>query len=90
MRRRRDRASGRSRNANAHQSPLDKQLHQWYANLELEPDASLDDVKASYKRLMKKYHPDKHADDPDRHKAATELAQSLTNAYQSLLDYHRD
>lgn len=57
---------------------------QYYANLEVEPGADLETIKRAYRRLMRKYHPDKHAADPAKHKAATELAQNLTKAYMEL------
>lgn len=87
LRRRRERARGRasggapSREA---ESPQAKQLSQYYANLELKPGATLEDVKKSYRELMRKFHPDKFVGDAEKHRAATELAQSLTEAYQKL------
>jgi DnaJ-class molecular chaperone len=89
LRRRRDRAERRGRPAKSDPavSPQKKQLAQCYANLELEEGATLDQVKSAYRELMRKYHPDKHLGDPDRHKAATELAQSLTQAYQTLVEH---
>lgn len=87
MRRRRERARKRGGKLDRQEvSPQQKQEEQWYANLELEPGASLDEVKRAYRELMRRYHPDKHLGDPDRHKAATELAQSLTEAHRALLD----
>jgi DnaJ-domain-containing protein 1 len=68
-------------------SPEEQQLHQYYANLELAPGASLDAVRRAYRELMSRYHPDKHLGDPERHKAATELAQSLTRAYSALVTH---
>jgi len=68
-------------------SPEEQQLHQYYANLELGPGATLDAVRRSYRELMSRYHPDKHLGDPERHKAATELAQSLTRAYSALVTH---
>ena len=62
-------------------------IAQYYANLELPYGASLDDVRRNYREMMRKYHPDKHAGNPERHKAATELATSLTNAYRILVDH---
>jgi DnaJ-domain-containing protein 1 len=59
-------------------------IDQYYANLELEPGADLETIKRAYRRLMRKYHPDKHAGDPAKFKAATELAQNLTKAYMEL------
>lgn len=61
-----------------------KAIDQYYANLEVEPGADLETIKRAYRRLMRKYHPDKHAGDPAKYKAATELAQSLTRAYMEL------
>lgn len=92
LRRRRDRATRRSKGAGRASggdasSPMKKQLAQCYANLELEPGASLGDVKTAYRDLMRRFHPDRHLGDPERHKAATELAQSLTHAYQVLTDH---
>lgn len=62
------------------------QVKQWYANLELKAGATVDEVKSAYKRLMAKYHPDKHANDPEKHRAATRLAHGLTEAYHGLLE----
>ncbi|MFO0692061.1 MAG: J domain-containing protein [Polyangiales bacterium] len=92
LRRRRARAQGRAevgpvaRTADK-DNPERKQLLQWYANLELPPFASLDEVRKAYRDLMKRYHPDRHATDPERQRIATELAQSLTRAYESLTAY---
>jgi len=44
-------------------------------------------VRRAYRELMSRYHPDKHLGDPERHKAATELAQSLTRAYSALVTH---
>lgn len=70
-------------------SPQEQQVTQYYANLELSPGATLDQVRKAYRELMKRYHPDKHLGDPERHKAATELAQSLTRAYTALVELLR-
>ena len=67
-------------------SPQEQQVTQYYANLELSPGATLDEVRKAYRELMKRYHPDKHLGNPERHKAATELAQSLTRAYTALVE----
>jgi DnaJ like chaperone protein len=85
LRRRRERASGKRR-TNDDASPLDKRVAQFYANLELTPGATLDEVKSAYRRLMSKYHPDKHMGDPAKHRAASDLAQELTRAYRTLVE----
>lgn len=64
-----------------HESP---DVRRWYANLELPIGAPLPEVKAAYRRLMRRYHPDKHQSDPKRAAAAHELAQRLREAYDGL------
>jgi DnaJ-domain-containing protein 1 len=66
-------------------SVYEQQIAQYYANLELQPGAPLEEVRRAYRELMARYHPDKHVGDAERHKAATELAQSLTRAYTALV-----
>lgn len=53
----------------------------YYQTLELEPGASFEQVKESYRRLMKKYHPDRFPNDPKRQKTAVELTQKINVAY---------
>ena len=91
IRRRRERASRGGRRPaeedRREDNPRRKQIRQYYANLELQPGASLEDVRRAYRELMKKYHPDRHNTDAERHRAATELARSLTEAYRELSEY---
>jgi DnaJ-class molecular chaperone len=54
--------------------------------LELPYGAPLYNVKASYKRLMKKYHPDKYQSDEQR-QTATELVKKLNEAYSELVKH---
>lgn len=62
-------------------------VQEWYANLELPIGAPADEVKAAYRRLMRRYHPDRHALDPARAQVAHEIAQQLRAAYDGLNDY---
>ena len=59
-------------------------LAQYYSNLEVSPDSSLKDVKAAWKRLIKKYHPDLHSSDPKKREIATELTCELNKAYRAI------
>ncbi len=59
---------------------------QYYRRLELPNGAPLYNVKASYKRLMKKYHPDKFQNEEQR-VTATELVKKLNEAYAELTKY---
>lgn len=56
----------------------------WYRTLELEPGASMEEVRRSYRRLLKQYHPDRFAKDPEKYKVATEVTRNITAAYDGL------
>ena len=67
-------------------APYDgKSLASYYANLEVEMGADQATIKRSYRRLMRKYHPDKHSGDPERERLATEICQELTRAYDTVM-----
>ena len=55
-----------------------------YAALEVPPGSNFETVRKAYRSLMRKYHPDRHASSPDKQKAANEVAQKLTEAYETL------
>ena len=46
--------------------------------------AGREEGRVAWKRLMKRYHPDLHAADPDKRRIADQLAAELTRAYQQL------
>lgn len=60
---------------------------EWYRVLDLQPGAEMSQIKSSYRQLMRKYHPDMHAGNPQKQKAATELSMRVTTAYNSLVDH---
>jgi|AP45_3_1055517.scaffolds.fasta_scaffold27654_3 DnaJ-domain-containing protein 1 len=68
-------------------SASEKTLRDYYANLEVEYGADMETVKASYRRLMRKYHPDKFAANDEMQSLSTELTQELTVAYQAIENY---
>lgn len=68
-------------------SDSDKTIRDYYANLEVPYGSDLETVKESYRRLMRKYHPDKHAHDKEAEALATDLTQELTKAYQAIESY---
>ncbi|MGB5029006.1 MAG: DnaJ domain-containing protein [Chitinophagaceae bacterium] len=57
-------------------------LKDYYQILELEPSASLPEVKKAYRKLAKQYHPDKNNNDP----YATALFADIKEAYEMLTD----
>ncbi len=62
-------------------------LKQYFDALELPYGAALVEVKSAYKRMTKRYHPDKFL---DAHKklVATELMQKLNEAYTALIKHY--
>jgi DnaJ-domain-containing protein 1 len=62
----------------------DDEIRRAYAALEVPPGSDFETVRKSYRALMRKYHPDRHTSSPEKLKAATELAQKLTEAYRLL------
>jgi hypothetical protein len=63
----------------------DAQLARYYDRLEVPYGSNWDAVKTAYRKLMRKYHPDMHANkSAEARRAATEVAQALTQAYNEL------
>ncbi len=57
------------------------QKKEYYEVLEIHTSASFDEIKKSYRRLIKIYHPDKYANDPEKHKIAQAVSLKLNEAY---------
>lgn len=64
------------------------QVADWLKTLNLEPGADMPKIKSSYRQLMRKYHPDMHAGNPQKQKAANELSMRVTTAYNGLVDHY--
>ncbi len=62
----------------------DEAIRKAYAALEIRPGSDFEAVRSSYRRLMRKYHPDLHAETLEQQRAATDLTQRLTEAYKTL------
>ena len=62
----------------------DDAIRKAYAALEVSPGADFETVRRSYRRMMRKYHPDLHGGSVDKQRAATDLTQRLTEAYKTL------
>jgi DnaJ-domain-containing protein 1 len=77
-------AGGSSGNRTKPKSSGGAQVAEWYKTLNLSPGADLAEVKSAYRQLMRKYHPDMHAGNPQKQKAANELSMRVTTAYNGL------
>jgi len=53
----------------------------YYQVLEVPYGASFDQIKKSYRRLMKMYHPDLFHGDKEKHEVAMEISRKLNEAY---------
>lgn len=62
----------------------DEAIRKAYAALEIQPGSDFDTVRKSYRRLMRKYHPDLHAGSAEKQRDANALAQRLTESYKLL------
>lgn len=60
----------------------------YYDALEIQPGASFDQIKAAYKKVMKKYHPDKYHSDPEKYKYAQQISQKINEAYSHFKKKH--
>ncbi len=60
------------------------EIRRAYAALEVPQGSDFQVVRKAYRTLMRKYHPDRHTQAPEKQKAANELAQRLTAAYDLL------
>lgn len=62
----------------------DEAIRKAYAALEVPAGSDFETVRKSYRRLMRKYHPDLHTGSPEKQRAANDLTQRLTEAYKQL------
>ncbi len=52
--------------------------------LEIQPTKSFEQIKLAYKSLIKKYHPDKFHNEPEKYKSALELSQKINKSFDIL------
>lgn len=62
-------------------------IARYYKVLDLPYGADFEQVKAAYRKLIRKYHPDLHGSTPQKQKAANELTVQVTQAYNELEAY---
>ena len=62
------------------------QIPDYYQILEIDPDATAREIKGAYRKLAKRYHPDKN---PARTAFAEKMFREVCNAYNTLRDKKR-
>lgn len=70
---------------NKRQERVEFEANDFYAYLNLEVNATETEVRKHFRQLALQWHPDKHQEGPDRHRA-TEIFQQLNKAHTVLSD----
>ncbi|UXR66289.1 DnaJ domain-containing protein [Bdellovibrio bacteriovorus] len=58
----------------------------FYEVLNISKNASTDEIRTAYRRLMKTYHPDRYLNEPQKLKVATEVMKKLNTTRDTLMD----
>ncbi|MBN2534312.1 MAG: J domain-containing protein [Spirochaetales bacterium] len=69
--------------------PEQEILKKDYANLEVEFKTPFMEVKKAYKRLLRKYHPDRFANNPRKLKIATEITKKINESLNRIREYEK-
>ena len=64
---------------------MSKRIRTHYDNLKVAPDAPIEAIRAAYRLLCKKYHPDQNRHNPDAHR----IMSLVNRSYQVLSDPER-
>ncbi len=75
---------GRQRGARPRRPAVDEDLAKHYARLEVPYGSDLQTVRKGYRRMMKRYHPDRHSSDTEKARVANEVAAALSESYDEL------
>ena len=62
-------------------------LREDYAILEVPFGAPFEQVKRSYKKMLRRYHPDRHSSDPEKLKLATEITTKINESYNRIKSF---
>jgi DnaJ-class molecular chaperone len=77
-------------NGKAHWNrPVPPELKADFAELGLSPEATEEECKEAYKKLLKIYHPDRHSNNPDFINESTEKAARINAAYDRIEKWYK-
>jgi len=68
---------------------LQEALREDYADLKVRFAAPFEEVKKAHKKLLRQYHPDRYANNPERCKMATEITQKINQSFQKIKDFEQ-
>lgn len=66
------------------------ELYEDFKTLCVMPGTNLDECKTAYKSLLKQFHPDKFANEPEKQKEATEITSSITTAFTRIKTWYEE
>ncbi|MEE0879427.1 MAG: J domain-containing protein [Treponemataceae bacterium] len=66
------------------------ELYEDFKTLCVMPGTNLDECKTAYKSLLKQFHPDKFANEPEKQKEATEITSSITSAFTRIKTWYEE
>ncbi len=66
-----------------------EELREHFRNLELEFGASLEQAQLAYKRLIRRYHPDRFATSPRKQRTANEIIKRINYSYHQIVAFYR-
>ena len=69
-------------------NPEDMPIFGAFECLGLPYGTPFEEVKKTYRRLMREYHPDRHADSPEEERIATQKTQEITAAYELISKHY--
>jgi DnaJ-class molecular chaperone len=69
--------------------PIPEKIKRDFAELGLSPEASPEECKGAYKKLLKIHHPDRHAGHPDNMRKATEQSARINAAFDRIEQWRK-
>ncbi len=70
--------------------PVPGTLRKDFANLDVPFGASLEAARAAHRKLIRAYHPDRHAADPDKYRIATQITQRVNHSFQRIKQFYEN
>ena len=89
-RKQQSRRQGGTQESRGSRPPVDESLRADYANLEVPFGSDIETVRNSYKTLMLRYHPDKHAGNPEKQRIALEITKKVNQSFERIRSRHEN